>query len=71
MATCFSEPAEQLGDTTPGAFDTLPPLEPHPAVLEAREATRLPGGRRAVAVVLGVIALSWLSAAIWPLAYQP
>lgn len=69
MALLCREPAEQLGDTTPGAFDTLPPLDEHPAVLEARAAVAFPRWMRWAAPV--VVLLSLASAALWPLAYAP
>lgn len=56
--TARHEPAEQLGDTTPGAFDTLPPLQEHPAITEAREATRLPGWFWLAAPVLLMVLFS-------------
>lgn len=69
MGLAYSEPAEQLGDTTPGAFDALPALEEHPAVQEARAATAYPRWMRWAAPV--VVLLSMASAALWPLAYAP
>jgi hypothetical protein len=69
MGLIYREPAEQLGDTTPGALDTLPPLEEHPAVLAAREATALPSWARWA--LPGVVLLSLLCSAIWPLGWAP
>lgn len=58
------EPAETLGDTTPGALDQLPQLE-HPAVTQAREDTRLPSWFPAAAVT--VLALVSAYSVIWPM----
>lgn len=73
MGLICCEPAEQLGDTTPGALDTLPPLESlpdeHPAVLAAREATALPHWARWA--LPAVVVLTLLCSAIWPMGWGP
>lgn len=63
------EPAEQLGDTTPGAPDTLPPLEDHPAVRQAREDMAMPRVMRWVVPLVMVLTL--LCSAIWPMGWGP
>lgn len=69
MGLILSEPAEQLGDTTPGALDTLPPLEEHPAVRAAREAMAPPRWMRWA--VPAVVVLTLLCSAVWPMGWAP
>lgn len=69
MSVWLHEPAEQLGDTTPGALDTLPPLEDHHAARQAREAVALPRAMRWVLPL--VAALTLLCSAIWPMGWGP
>lgn len=64
-----AEPAETLGDTTPGAFDPLELLPEHPAITEARAATALPTWWPWAAAVLlfATMALS----AVFPWGWAP
>lgn len=67
---CPREPAEQLGDTTPGAFDALPPLR-HPAAVEASAATRLPWWALPAAVAVVAAVSAWSYIAPWGFALLP
>lgn len=67
---CPREPAEQLGDTAPGAFDQLPPLR-HPAIEQAADATRLPVWALPAAVAVVAIVSAWSYIAPLGLALQP
>lgn len=73
MSVWLHEPAEQLGDTTPGALDSLPALEAtpqeHPAVREARHAVAMPGAMRWVLPL--VLLLTLLCSAVWPMGWGP
>lgn len=69
MGLIYDEAAEQLGDTTPGALDILPPLQEHPAVLAARDAIAMP--RWAWPALAATVLVALAGSAIWPLGWGP
>lgn len=69
MTIFYSEPSETLGDTTPGAFDALEPMQEHPAVQSAREACALPEWWPFAAAV--VLVLTMALSAVFPWGWAP